>query len=955
MGIPKFIKTLIRRYPLIVGNIKNESDIPPIDNLYLDIKSILHLLSHSREHNLLALTKNKTDLQIYEETYEFIHQIVELIRPKSFLMIVLDGVCPIAKISNQVISRYVSSLYKFDEINSFLKEIELENINDFDGNKIFPCTDFMIKFEEYLDEYICTKKKENKSVWRDIEIIFSGTNVPGEGEYKIMEHIREQKEKEKKEKEKGKIEKNQIHDNKNITKYCIFSGDADYILLCLLIHEPNIVILKAGTSNKNQYDFEFSKENNSLLFNEFIYISVLREFLFLEFKNQIKSLKYNLERIYEDFSFICLLLGNDYIPALLTLDINDEIFEILLNSYKESLIKFSEKDNYLTNNGRINFENFKIFINKLADKEDEYIIIKYDFFEHIYKNKIKYKNSNSNETLLDLYNKSCKNNEEIKNNNNLNSYEKLKIVMNSDNIFIKKINYIINEVIMRNDIEYNYDLKDCFIYKFKNIYEEDKFKAEGMYYNEKFQIDINAKKEREKLSLYYLAGLQWNLYYYKGFLNWNYNNIYNYSPLILTINRYMNTLNKKKEFKKLEEDIAQIINENNINEKEGNHPLPPYILQCLIFPSNLDTCSLIPSLYLKIKEIINDYYKFEIKIDNNGFPYYSQTTVICPKIHGKENIKKLIEFDQKTFKNTINYTKIKEKYGKDYLYYKNNKNEYKHSRKNEIYNECYEIYEVKSVDINGNNKKSNKIKTKSSNKKMDKKADKINDTENINIKRPIIDINFPSLEIFNAYNYTVHCTQKNCKYKTTNNKKIFIYISLKENQKKIIKKFLDDEDKIESIFKDKIISYGYPLLKIGIINGIYYENKYYTYNEEKKKLIKNTIKDDYYEIIEKDYLYIGLNIDKIICLIDVLPINSIDYDYQYKYFIPLEITSLLYKLEIEDKKNIIKNDNNMNKYLLFLKENMAKIKSQKLNTHLLEKEKEIFLFDEDSRNKKIKK
>lgn len=375
-------------------------------------------------------------------------------------------------------------------------------------------------------------------------------------------------------------------------------------------------------------------------------------------------------------------------------------------------------------------------------------------------------------------------------------------------------------------------------------------------------------------------------------------------------------------------------------------------------PKNVDisitirVCNLIPSLYIKIKEIINDYYKFEIKIDNNGFPYFSQTTVICPKIQGKPIIKNLIEFDQKQFKNTKNYKKIIEKYGKVYLYNNNNmKKEFKHSRKNEIYND-----ESKILNNEGNDNEIN------NNKKTVKESNKINDIKNIGKNGPIIDINFPSIEVFIHYKICEHYIKKNCKYKTINNKCLFINISLEDNQRKIIKKFLGNEDKIKSIFNDKIISYGYPLLKIGIINGIYYNKIYYTFNEEKKYLIKNTIKRDYKEIIEKDYQYIGIYINDIFCLIDVLPINYSDNgfwvpDYHYKYLIPLEITSLLYKLEIEEKKIIkkcLKNDNKNNKYLQFLEEKKENIKNIEIDKNLLEKEKEEFLFDEDSRNKKVK-
>ncbi len=155
MGIPRFAKTLMIRYPLIIRNIRNESDIPIIHNLYLDLNSTIHDLSHSSQDNILALLKDKSYDQVYQEICEFINQIVQMIKPKSLLMIALDGVGPIAKISDQLKSRYSKSFNIYNpKINDFFNQLNLVEENTFDKNEISPCTEFMINLETYLDNYI---------------------------------------------------------------------------------------------------------------------------------------------------------------------------------------------------------------------------------------------------------------------------------------------------------------------------------------------------------------------------------------------------------------------------------------------------------------------------------------------------------------------------------------------------------------------------------------------------------------------------------------------------------------------------------------------------------------------------------------------------------------------------------------------------------------------------------
>jgi len=81
---------------------------------------------------------------------------------------------------------------------------------------------------------------------------------------------------------------------------------------------------------------------------QYVKISVLREYLNLEFLS-VKlptGFTFDLERIIDDFVFLCFFVGNDFLPHLPSLSIREGALDALIFIYKNLLPSLG---GYLTN------------------------------------------------------------------------------------------------------------------------------------------------------------------------------------------------------------------------------------------------------------------------------------------------------------------------------------------------------------------------------------------------------------------------------------------------------------------------------------------------------------------------------------------------------------------------------------------------------------------------------
>ena len=358
MGIPKFAYFISQRYPLIVKKIKEKIDVPEIDNFYLDLNSIIHNVSHG--NSILISCQKRSYEDIYLDTCDTIEKLFQIIKPKNLLFISVDGVAPRTKMNQQRIRRYKKDTNITTEELEIIKEKGIDINNRFNSDAISAGTKFMFDLTTYIKNFIIKKKKSDKN-WAKIEIILTGADVPGEGEHKILEYIRTFK------KSEG---------YKNNIRHCIYGLDADLVMLALISHEPNVVLLREDNILMKKKKRLLAKKGIELRANkekedepyEFFLISVLREYLELEFhdvKDKIKF-EFNMERIIDDFIFLCFFIGNDFLPNLYSFAIETGAMDYLFEFYKDCL---PELEGYITEQGKIDFSRAKKIFNLLAKKE----------------------------------------------------------------------------------------------------------------------------------------------------------------------------------------------------------------------------------------------------------------------------------------------------------------------------------------------------------------------------------------------------------------------------------------------------------------------------------------------------------------------------------------------------------------------------------------------------------
>lgn len=350
MGIPRFVNQFINN----IDGVERLNDFPVSDTLTIDMNGLLHSAAQKsfgygmyEDKRLQEALKTKTQdelFKIYENTLKtMMMNLVVEINPRYALIMAIDGVPPFAKITQQRYRRYRSAMEK-------------SSGSVFDSNSITTGTKFMQTIDIAIRKWI----DENKERLPPL-VIYSGHRIPGEGEHKMIDIFRT---------------------NKNLQKpdmIHIFHGlDADLFILAMILIQQEVA--------KNIYLFREDNNKNYIYGVNSVYNTI---------KTRLMKNKHNA--IY-DFCVIMSLLGNDFLPAMAScLDLANGL-SYLLRVYRKLNITLTQTEETKNNKSvKIIWKNLSSFLAEFSKNEVDLLNLTLDVkLSKVFKMKLLRQNVESN-------------------------------------------------------------------------------------------------------------------------------------------------------------------------------------------------------------------------------------------------------------------------------------------------------------------------------------------------------------------------------------------------------------------------------------------------------------------------------------------------------------------------------------------------------------------------------
>ena len=333
MGIPSYFSYIIKNYTNIIHKLNK---CGTLDHLFMDCNSIVYDSYYELEeqYKKAPFDVSTIEQQIITKVIDKIENYIRFISPSKSVYIAFDGVAPFAKMDQQRIRRYKTSF-----------TARLSNtVKIWNTSAITPGTKFMETMSTQIYSHFRAKTQKN------LDIIISCSDEPGEGEHKLFKYIRE-------------------HDCSN-DYIAVYGLDSDLIMLSIFHKQftKNIFIFREAPNFKNVLSRSFDKQEKLFMNIDELCNSLMKEMGGCENENEN-------ENCITDYIFMCFLLGNDFLPHFAALNIRTNGFQILLDTYLNVIGKY--KDRNLVRSNVIQWKWVKEFLNEIGKHERQYILNEY--------------------------------------------------------------------------------------------------------------------------------------------------------------------------------------------------------------------------------------------------------------------------------------------------------------------------------------------------------------------------------------------------------------------------------------------------------------------------------------------------------------------------------------------------------------------------------------------------